>query len=59
MLRPTLKLRIAHKLALAAGFFAVPVAFILWALVAQEGAVIGFATHEVAGARYLGGLVMV
>ncbi len=49
-------LRVGHKLALSTGAFAIPLAFILWSLVAQQGIAIGFATHEVAGTRYLAGL---
>ncbi len=53
------KLTVAHKLALAACSFAVPLAFLLWALIADQGVAIGFATHEVAGAGYLVELVAV
>lgn len=47
------KFKVAHKLTLAACAFAVPVAFILWALVAEQRVAIRFASQEVAGARYL------
>jgi methyl-accepting chemotaxis protein len=47
-------LRIAQRLALAAGSFIVPVAFVLWALVSQQNVAIDFTTQEVAGAGYLG-----
>ena len=49
-------LKVGHKLAFSTAAFAVPLAFILWSLVAQQGIAIGFATHEVAGTRYLSGL---
>ena len=48
------RLRIAHKLGLSACAFAVPVAFILWALVAEQDVAVGFAAKEIIGARYLG-----
>ena len=50
------RLRIAHKLGLSACAFAVPIAFILWALVAEQSVAIRFAAKEVVGARYLGGV---
>ena len=51
-----LNLRIAHKLGLSACAFAVPVAFILWALVTEQNVAIRFASQEVLGARYLAGM---
>ena len=48
------ELRIAHKLGLSACAFAVPTAFILWALVAEQNVAVRFAAKEVIGARYLG-----
>lgn len=57
MMKPTLK--VAHKLALAAGAFAIPVAFILWALVGEQNIAIRFAAQEVTGARYLADLAAV
>lgn len=53
------KLKVGHKLAVSACGFAVPLVFILWSLVAQQGIAIGFATHEVAGTRYLAGLTSI
>jgi methyl-accepting chemotaxis protein len=53
------RLSVARKLGLAACAFAVPVTFIVWALVAQEGVAIRFAAQEIRGARYLAELVAV
>ena len=53
----TLNFRISHKLGLSACAFAVPVAFILWALVTEQNVAIRFASQEVLGARYLAGMV--
>ncbi|HET9148707.1 MAG TPA: HAMP domain-containing protein, partial [Acetobacteraceae bacterium] len=50
------KLKIAHKLGIAACAFAVPIAFILWSLVAEQNVAIRFASKEVMGARYLAGI---
>ncbi len=50
------KLKIAHKLGIAACLFAIPLVFILGALVAEQRIAIEFAAHEVTGARYLTGL---
>ncbi len=49
-------LRITHKLGLSACAFAVPVAFILWALVTEQNVAIRFASQEVLGAGYLAGM---
>jgi methyl-accepting chemotaxis protein len=51
-----LSLRITHKLGLSACAFAVPVAFILWALVTEQNVAIRFASQEVLGATYLAGM---
>ncbi len=51
-----MNLKIAHKLGLSACAFAVPVAFILWALVTEQNLAIRFASQEVLGARYLAGM---
>ena len=59
MPRPTLTLKVAHKLGLAACAFAVPVVFIVWALVAEQNVAIRFAAQEVVGARYLAALAAV
>jgi methyl-accepting chemotaxis protein len=47
------KLRIAHKLGLAACLFAMPLIFMLWALITEQQIAIRFAAQEVSGARYL------
>ena len=52
-------LKIAHRLALAACSFAIPVAFILWALVSEQDIAIAFAAKESAGAAYLGDLAAI
>ena len=50
------RLRVVHKLGLSACAFAVPIAFILWALVAEQNVAVRFAAKEIIGARYLGGV---
>ena len=49
-------LRIAHKLGLAALGFVLPVAYLLWALVAQQNIAIDFSVKERVGTLYLRGL---
>ena len=49
-------LRIAHKLGLAALGFVLPVAYLLWALVAQQNIAIDFSDKERVGTLYLRGL---
>ncbi len=49
-------LRIAHKLGLAALGFVLPVAYLLWALVAQQNIAIDFSVKERLGTLYLRGL---
>lgn len=51
------KLRVAHKLGLAACAFAIPIAFMVWALVGEQNISIRFAIQEIAGARYLTGVM--
>jgi len=51
------RLKVASKLGLAVCIFVVPVAFVLWSLVSEQGVAIRFAQLEVAGARYLEALV--
>ncbi len=46
-------LSVAQKLSLACSSFAIPVAYILWVLVAGQAEAIGFASQEALGARYL------
>ena len=46
-------LRISHKLGLSVCAFAVPIAFLVWALVVEQTVAIRFAELEVAGAHYL------
>jgi methyl-accepting chemotaxis protein len=46
-------LGIAHRLGLAALLFLVPVAYLLWTLVAQQNISIAFAQKEVEGSAYL------
>ena len=46
-------LTVAQKLGLAASAFAIPIAFVVWSLIAQQAVAIDFATQERAGARYL------
>ena len=48
--------RIAHKLGLAALGFVIPVAYLLWALVAQQNIAIDFSDKERVGTLYLRGL---
>jgi methyl-accepting chemotaxis protein len=48
--------RIAHKLGLAALGFVIPVAYLLWALVAQQNIAIDFSAKERVGTLYLRGL---
>ncbi|MGQ3046251.1 MAG: methyl-accepting chemotaxis protein [Niveispirillum sp.] len=52
-------LPITPKLGLASLLFLVPVAFLLWALVAKQGEAIGFAEKEQQGTLYLRGLAQV
>ncbi|MFV3131356.1 methyl-accepting chemotaxis protein [Niveispirillum sp. KHB5.9] len=52
-------LGIAPKLGLASLLFIVPVAFLLWALIAKQGEVIDFSEKEQQGTYYLRGLAAV
>jgi methyl-accepting chemotaxis protein len=53
------KLTIAHKLGLASLLFLVPIAYLLWALIAQQNIAIDFATKENLGNGYLHGLATI
>lgn len=53
------KLTIAHKLGLASLLFLVPIAYLLWALIAQQDIAIDFATKENVGNDYLRGLARI
>jgi hypothetical protein len=46
-------LKIAQRLALAASTFAVPLVYLLWALVSEQNIAIDFADQEVKGTFYL------
>ena len=50
------RLKIAHKLGLASLLFLVPVAYMVWALVAQQNISIDFGRKEADGTLYLRGL---
>jgi len=47
------KLRIAHKLGLAAALFLVPLAYLVWLGSAEQNVTIRFTSSELAGGRYL------
>jgi methyl-accepting chemotaxis protein len=53
------KLKIAHKLGLASLLFLVPVAYMVWALVASQNIAIDFALKEATGTLYLRGLAAI
>src|SRR5215813_11499343 len=50
------RLKIAHKLGLASMLFLVPVAYMVWALVASQNIAIDFGKKEEAGTFYLRGV---
>jgi methyl-accepting chemotaxis protein len=53
------KLTIAHKLGLASLLFLIPIAYLLWALIAQQNIAIDFAAKERVGTFYLRGLAQI
>jgi methyl-accepting chemotaxis protein len=53
------KLTIAHKLGLASLLFLVPVAYMVWALVASQNIAIDFGDKEATGTLYLRGLAAI
>ena len=59
MLRLFANLKVARKLGLAAATFAVPVVYILWGLISEQGIAVRFAAREVIGAEFLAGMVPV
>ena len=53
------RLSVPAKLAAASCAFAVPIAFVVWSLIAQMTVAITFVTPEIAGAQYLADLLAV